>query len=589
MQEEPVLPLSESRRWLVGVLQDRSFHGVFLIWALCCLAVLLCTAKFGMPLPWCDEWTLTSIACGQKSLSWSWLWEPANEHRMPLTRLSVLVIGRLSHWNWQAMHYINFAFMGLGALSLLFAARSVRGRAALSDTFLCFVVLTPWHWQTIWRYGYAYGIAGGLMCLAISLAAVRWPQRSRLHLVSYAAILLAITLAGGPPGNFLALGLVCALVPNFREATRTWIVSAAVTGGLVAAVSLLFLVCIPTAPHHANFISDSLKTTLKAASKESVCWIGAPVLQMLWPWAILVGLIPGLWIVGRMIRDVVRWRRGNGQPMREWADLSSILLAGLMVAAAIAYGRARLSLWDSRYVVLTMPIGIVLYLLLVRMRAPLALPQSLAVVMAICFGWCWPLVLNQEQVHRDKAVEFIRTLSQGNVPLCDLCNRYSHYVGLDGGEPILQFMVQLRQHEKSIFRAINRKKRRAGIALPQAWKAESGVLEEGWTIVADVDATQARALHRSATDKQPARVAYRVQVDAASVYRLCCRLRSPKEQVLSVAVDGKQLPQQTFPAAPDYRPYLLTVPFPLEPGQHDLALSFSPGDVNFDLVELLPQ
>jgi hypothetical protein len=132
-----------TRQWMTEAVADRQLHGVLLVWALCCVTALVGIVPFGVSLPWCDEWEMTPIACGQEHLSWRWLMNATNEHRAPLTRLLLFVLGRLSHWDWQVMHYANLLSMGLGALVLLGAARSLRGQASLSDAFLCLVVLTP--------------------------------------------------------------------------------------------------------------------------------------------------------------------------------------------------------------------------------------------------------------------------------------------------------------------------------------------------------------------------------------------------------------------------------------------------------------
>jgi len=592
LQKENLPCPSTLRRWLASVLADRTFHGVLLVWALCCAALFVGVAKLGGSLPWADEWGFTSIACGQEPLSWSWLWVANNEHRLPLLRLGLYVIGRLSHWDWQAMHYATLTLMSLGALALLFAARSIRSHSALSDTFLCLVVLSPGQYETTWAYAYSFGAPGALICIALSLAAVRWPQRSPKHLICYLLTVLAITLTGGPPGNLMALGFVAALAPYFRETTsRVWKISAGVGGGLVLAVTGLLLVLTPP-PHNRDYISNSLASTVAATLKESVCWLGSPVLQVLWPWAFLIVLLPSLWVAGRMVRDLLRWRRSNQTRAREWMDLVCIWLPAFLVAVCIAYGRARLDLWAFRYIALTMPIGLVLYLLLVRMRAPLVIPHTLAVVLAIFCGWNWPCILLPQIHHRVRMAELVQILAQGNVPLSEVCERHCVDVGfspeLFSGR-LTAWMMALRQSDQCIFRGINRRKQRTGEALPQAWEADSGKLGEGWVSLPDMNATQGLTLRVSEAATQPAVAVYHVQVPIGGIYQLCCRMRAPKRHTLTLIVDGNQSQRQTFPAANAFRPCVLKTPLKLEPGEHELTLSLSPERSDLDLVELVPQ
>jgi hypothetical protein len=594
LQKENLSCPSTLRRWLVSVIADRTFHGVLLVWALCSAALFVCAAKFGTSLPWAaDEFGLVPIVTGQQSLSWSWLWTPNNEHRQPLMRLGLYVLGRLSHWNWQVMHYATVTLMSLGALALLLAARSIRGQSALSDTFLCLVVLSPGQFETTWAYAYSFGAPGGLICIGLSLAAVRWPQRSQKHLLFYLLAVLVITLTGGPAGNLMALGLLGALAPCFWEKpSHAWKTSAGVGTGLTLAVSGLLLVLTPVA-HNPDFVSNSLITTAKATLKESVCWLGPFVLQVLWPWAFLVILLPSLWIGGRIVRDLRDWRRGNPAIAREWMDLIFVWSATILVAVCIAHGRARFGLLASRYMVLTMPIGIVLYLLLVRMRAPLAIPQTLAVVLAILCGWNWPTMLSHQQARRDRMTQLVRTLAGGYVPLSDVCRGYCADLGLPSGlcwtARLIDWMTELRQSGQCIFHKINRRKQRAGEPLPQAWEAESGKLGEGWVCLSDVNATQGRTLRVMADGKQPAVAVYRIQVPIGGIYQLCCRMRAPKRHTLAIMVDDSQSQRQTFRATNEFRPCVLATPLKLEPGQHDLTLSLSPDCSDLDFVELVPQ
>jgi hypothetical protein len=596
MLQKEIIPCPSTQQCrLTGLLADRRFCVVLLIWALCCWALCECVAKFGAALPWADEWFLTPIATGKESLSWSWLWHPNNEHRQPLMRLGLFLIGRLSHWNWQAVHYLTLALMGLGALALLCAARSIRGRSALSDTFLCLVVLSPGQWETTWRYGYSFGAAGGLSCIALSMVAARWLQRSLKDLISYLLTVLAITLTGGPTGNLMALGLVAALAPYFRETTsRAWKITAGVGCGLILAASGVLLALTPVAPDHPSLLSNSLITIVESTLGESVCWLGPPVLQVLWPWAFLIVLLPGLWVAGRIVRDLRRGRQGNHELTRAWMDLVPVWLAAFLVAASIAYGRGHSETpWSFRYMVLTMPIGIVLYLLLVRIGVPLAIPRSMAVALALFCCWNWLLVLHQEIQHQARLNEFVRTLAQGHVPLSEECKKYCADVGLpsDHGYVALltNWVMELRQSDQSIFRAINRRKRRAGEALPQAWEADSGKLGQGWVCLPDASATQAKALRVSAAGEKPATVSYPIQVTVGGAYQLCCRMRASKPQTVTVAVDGSQSQQETFPAAADFRSCVLAAPLKLEPGQHELTLTLAPVCADLDLLELVPK
>ena len=83
--------------WPANLAEDHQLRPVLLIWALCCVAQALYIKAYGASLPWCDEWWLTATASGHEHLTWAWLWQPANEHRAPLTRLAILVLAGSDH------------------------------------------------------------------------------------------------------------------------------------------------------------------------------------------------------------------------------------------------------------------------------------------------------------------------------------------------------------------------------------------------------------------------------------------------------------------------------------------------------------
>ena len=275
--------------WPGKLAEDDKFRSVLVIWALCCLAQALYIKAYGASLPWADEWQLTAAASGHEHLTWEWLWRPANEHRAPLTRLAVFVLARLGSSDWQVTHFVGLIFMALGALALLVAAREARGRTTLSDAFLCLLVLSPWHFASLMVYGYAYAIATGLLCLAISLASSRWPLRSVSNLALYLLLALAVTLSAGPAGNLWAIGLCGVVVlALFERTSRLWKISGLLGTTIVTAVSVTMLLAIPKVPIHEEYHSQSVRQTLTAGAKIAMGWMGAPPFEVLWPWALVL-------------------------------------------------------------------------------------------------------------------------------------------------------------------------------------------------------------------------------------------------------------------------------------------------------------
>ncbi len=588
-------------RWGAGPLRalagDPRFRSVALIWALCCLGQAAFIDAYGISLPWCDELHLTEVASGREPLSWEWLWEPANEHRAPLTRLAIYLLGRLGSWDWQVMHYAGLASLAAGSLALLLAARTLRGRSALSDAFLCLAVLSPWHCETVVIYGYAYALASGLVCVTIGLAATRWPIRSIPNLLFYISMALVVSGSAGPAGNFWAMGLCgTVLVGMFGRTSVPWKVCGLAGTAAVAAVSAFMLLLTPVCNHHDQYRSQSIGEALAAGAKMSVGWLGQPPLVVLWPWAILAVLVPGLMVIRRLVLDVVSIagrERGRAVAVTSWWGLGLFLMSALMVALAMGYGRGRWpDPWSPRYMVLTQPIALSLYLLMVRLRVPSAILHNLALGMAVCVGWCWPVAIAYTKGLAAPRSELVKVLRRGHVPLSIAAEQYIvRSIGLREKEAkdLTGWLLQMRQADISVFRARRRTSHGRAIPLPMAWEAEAGTLGDGLRPVMDVRAVSLGAVESGERSQGPATATYVIQVPAAGTYTLWCRLRTalvPRN--MSIRIDDGPPTTYGLPGSLNYYSYGVP-PFELDAGRHTLTITLLEARTRLDLLELVPR
>src|SRR5437016_708374 len=68
-------------------------------WAALLLLALFYVGKFGSRLPYYDDWTLVPLLTGAEPLTPAALWAQYNEHRVPLPRLALYALGRLSGYD----------------------------------------------------------------------------------------------------------------------------------------------------------------------------------------------------------------------------------------------------------------------------------------------------------------------------------------------------------------------------------------------------------------------------------------------------------------------------------------------------------
>jgi hypothetical protein len=589
-------PSSQADKGFVrGFIGDHQLHAVLAVWALCWFFQWLCLNRYCSPLPWCDEWELTPVATGQAPIDLSWLWTPQNEHRAPLTRLEVVLLGWLDGWELRLAHHINLAVVALGVLSLLFAVRSVRGHSAVSDTFLCLLVLTPWQFRTLFEYVYAYAMALGFLCLAISALVTGWPLRSSFAAGIYFALVLVVALSGGPAGNVWAIGLCAVLLRGWLvKKSRLWLAVSLSGTVLVLIVSIIMLVAIPRVAVHAQFRSNSWTETLVASGKASLAWMGA-ALEVVWPWALFAVAIPLSWVFVQASKDI--WKTVRGVPpvetnCKNWVELAILFLATLSVAGMIGYGRGKYPHpWDSRYATLTVPIGIVLYLLSVRLRGPVIMSGGLAVLMAVCVGWSWPTVIAVAKKRHAGGREMVKAIRSGDEPLSVLARMYAQDVGYQcNPDKLLTCLLDLRDAKLSLFQPKHQRGRIPDMGPPLAWEARNGKVDGQLNLVTDPRATRGQALEAASTQRSPGTATYEIDVPASGSYDLYCRVFVPGPyHFLTVQADDGPVCRRDLDPRPDYYPVDKPISLDLHAGKHELKIRLGKAGTRMDLLELIPR
>jgi hypothetical protein len=367
---------------------------VWTVWALPLAGALAFVGTFGRNIPLADEWVvMVPVLTGEQALTPAWLWHQHNEHRIPLPKLLLLTLCRLTGNDFRAGMVVNVLALGALAALLIRAARRCRGWTSYPDAFFPLALL---------HGGHAFNL---LVDFQVQLVAST--VLAGLVLVLMVRPDPPATLAGAPgAGSCLLLLPLCGangllLVPLFtvwlahwadrcwrlgqRQGKRTALVLVA-----LAAVTALLLVCACLYRYEkpVNFpVSPSLGASVLIGAHFASLGFGAAA-GSLWP----VGGV--LVLTGGPLTCAVTaaaWYRRTREPGPAF-NLTLFLAALLGLALILGWGRA--GRWPEvgyvyRYTTLVVPLlcGIHLAWAVVgRPRLGRGVQWGLFLLMAAAFG-----------------------------------------------------------------------------------------------------------------------------------------------------------------------------------------------------------
>ncbi len=571
------------RRWAGSLRRalttDSHLPTVLAVWALAALLLGVLAYRDALPFPWWNEWDLmVPVATGQTAVALDWLSQLQDGHRAPLTRLFVWVVGGLTAWDTRLIHFASLALLALAALALIRTVRRVRGRSSWSDMFLALLLLSPWQYETVLWACVGMALPLALFGLAVSVLLTNWPLRSLARLAMYLVVVLGVSLSAGPVANLWTAGL-CGVVARgwLCGRPRGWCWAALVGAAAVLAVS----VAVNGSPWVA---------TITAAAPMAAGWLG-PDQALLGPWALLALALPGLYLVVRVLGECRRsgeLRTIAAADLRAWGDLLIPLFAVLTVAVVAVSGRyGSGNPWDTHFASLLIPIGLMGYVLLVRVRAPQVIPGALALLMMVSVGWSWRAAIGMAELVHGQMAGPAAALRKGQEPLSVWVAKNNQYVGYANQKQLLEHLLRMRQARCFVFRR-GPAEPVSGMGEPIVLPVRGADLSGSFRRAPDGQATGNEAVQADPATQGQGAATLTVEVPAAGTYQLCGRLQVPAAgQAVAVRVDDGPAVVSPVSPAPGYNPYLLA-PVQLTAGKHRLTLEAAQPGLRFDLLEIIP-
>ena len=356
---------------------------VWVVWAAMFAAALAFVEKYGSNVPSWDGWDMAPTLTGRQPVTAEWLWSQHNEHRVPLPRLILLGLHRITGINFRTPMFFNVLLTGALAAALILAARASGGRRiSYTDAFFPLILL---NWgqaaNLIWGWQIQFYASMALSVVALLLI-VRSGPRLRLRNATLLGICLMLLPLCGANGLVLApplalwLGYSAAVhgrsgelinnppdgnrgivkvQPNARRGSLL-ILGLAVS---VLLLSALYLVGWERVPYFGfGFGFWSIATAAKVVS----LGFGPGIVGLdvrLWPSALWQ--IPCLIVLCFLLCSVAAlllaaWRRP--QERQRALGLFSFLVALGALALALGLGRNG---FETRYVTLLLPTWLCVY------------------------------------------------------------------------------------------------------------------------------------------------------------------------------------------------------------------------------------
>ncbi len=365
--------------------------------------VLGLIAFYGSNVPCWDDWDIVPSATRHQPITLQWLWSQHNEHRVPIPRLLLLGILRLSRIDFRAGMVFNALATAALALALMVTARTVRGRSIFCDAFFPIVLLGwgqavnfLWCWQV--QFFSSMALSGTVLVFAARSAG---PPRLWLGmLIGLCVILLPLCGANGvglTPA--LALWLGYAALLHWRRGTHEGkragliLFGAALIAVMLVAVYFIGYRSVPYHPstHRPQVVVRTIVQFLTIGFGPGLVGLGFPTRVPQPFWKLIGCAVVALYIVtaAALLR---RWWQEPGERSRT-AALFLFLAAIGSLAVGLGMGRDG---FETRYLTLSVPGICAIYLAWSfigtgrwRARISLALFVTALVALPGSVWWGW--------------------------------------------------------------------------------------------------------------------------------------------------------------------------------------------------------
>jgi hypothetical protein len=328
--------------------------------------------RYGSNVPSWDGWDMVPTLTGNQPITLEWLWSLHNEHRVPLPRLTALLLYAITGINFKIGMAFGVFLIAVLTYSLILAASRMRGYTSWTDAFFPLILLNIGHATNyLWAWQIQYFLSVlfvGILLAVMAQSPTRISEKNTISIVGFGAVVMVLCGGNGllivpPLLVWMAFVLFTpGVAPTLLKGQRIWLTGLAL---VAASLTALYFIGYEGVPYHA--VGKSHLATIRTITQLFTIGLG-PGLYLVWPFsglAALLGLFAGFWLLAKNISDHVERFRATGL---------MALLAGLcLLCVAIGHGRKSLSfnsgqfgtdfVFEIRYYLLIVPVWCVIYLI----------------------------------------------------------------------------------------------------------------------------------------------------------------------------------------------------------------------------------
>ncbi|ARV61775.1 hypothetical protein BZZ01_26940 [Nostocales cyanobacterium HT-58-2] len=341
---------------------------VWSVWLVMMLVALACVTRYGQNIPLAEDWLLVAPVTGNEPDLLSWLWAQNNEHRVPLPRLMLLALLKVTGGDFRVGMVFNAVTLGVVAIAMMQVARKLRGRTDFADAFFPVALLHLGNWENlVWSWQLSFVFPTALIC-GVLLAIVSQPTLATPSAALFTGIALILLPLCGGIGllfvPFLALwlsycGFLHLKAVNSSPQVRS--LGGFLIGATAIALCLVGLYFVGYQRPYWNPPSPGLGATLKTAAMFLALGFG-PVAAKFWKLSILVAFVVLVPSLGVAVKGVLRH-----QSLEKHRALGVLLFFSSLIVFALAMGWGRSGLVPTvgmpiRYVLLAVPIFCTVFL-----------------------------------------------------------------------------------------------------------------------------------------------------------------------------------------------------------------------------------